>query len=196
VRIAVVTIVVGGVVFGALAGAALLAWPQAGLGADDAALASVTLRGFAGSVDGVVVHTARGKSVPVRLRDGKLWPLRKLTAGARLNVELTVRRPGWAGWLVGRRERRTFTIRTPTANLLGRWLEVKAGTPVTVRFDAPVNAVAFGRAHARRLAEPQKVLRVGVVARGANRAGTIGVAATARTWERLPAPVEIGRAHV
>lgn len=190
-RIAVVTVVAIGVVLGALAVAALVAWPRAGLDGDDAALAHVTLPAFAGSVEAVAVHNAHGKNVPVRLRDGKLWPLRKLAVGARLTVSLTVRRPGWAGWLVGHREVRTFTVETPSAHLLGRWLQVKAGEPVTVAFDAPVSAVSFDHAHARRLHEPQKVLQVGVVARGSHRAGTVGVSATARTWERLPTPVNV-----
>lgn len=45
----------------------------------------------------------------------------------RLTIKLTVRRPGWAGWLVGRTERHSFTVETPSAHLLGRWLQVKDG---------------------------------------------------------------------
>lgn len=185
------TIVVVGVVFGVLAGAAILAWPRAGLDPDDAALAGVSLPRFAGDVEEVVVHTAQGKNVPVRLRQGKLWPVHRVAVGARLTVVLTVQKPGWAGWLVGHRERRTFTIETPATHLRGRWLEVKAGAPVTVAFDALVSAVSFGGARVRRLAEPQKVVPVGVVARGSTRAGTIAVAAAARSWERLPAATPV-----
>ena len=177
--------------FGALAIAALVAWPKAGLDGDGAALARVALPGFAGSVADVAVRTAHGTDVPVKLRGGKLWPLHKLAVGARLTVVVTVRRPGWAGWLVGHRERRTFQVETPGAHLLGRWLQVKAGAPVTIQFDAPVSAISFAHKRAHRLAEPTRVVPVGVVARGRYRAGTIGVAATARAWERLPSPVPV-----
>jgi peptidoglycan hydrolase-like protein with peptidoglycan-binding domain len=186
-----VTAVLVGVVFAGLAGAALLAWPRVGVGAADDALARVVLPGFAGRVAAVGVQSANGSSVPVQLRQGKLWPLRPLAGGERLTVVLTVRRPGWAGWLVGRSERRTFAIETPTAHLLGRWLQVRAGAPVSVAFDTRVSLVSLGRAPARRLASPRTVVAVGVVARGSHGAGVIEVAAAARSWERLPAPVRV-----
>ena len=178
-------------VAGALALAAVLAWPSTRLGAADDALARVLLPGFAGRVAGVEVRSADGVRVPVSLRQGRLWPLRTLRSGERLTVVLTVRRPRWAGWLVGRSERRSFTIETPSAHLLGRWLQVKAGVPVTVAFDTPVSLVSFGGAAGRRLATPTATVPLGVVARGGHSAGAIEVAAAARSWERLPAPVRV-----
>ena len=178
-------------VSGGLAVAALLAWPSARLGASEDALARVVLPGFAGTVVAVDARSAGGLRVPLQLRDGKLWPLGTLGSGERLTVELTMRRPGWAGWLVGRRERRSFTVETPTAHLLGRWLQVRAGEPVTVSFDTPVSLVSLGGADSQRLVKPLAVVPVGVVARGSHSAGAIEVAAAARSWERLSVPVRV-----
>ena len=120
-----VVVVVVVVVCGGVAAAAVLAWPHVRLGPADEALAHVALPGFAGRVTAVEVSSAVGGRVPVRLQRGELWPLGRLAAGERLTVEVTVRRPGWAGWLVGRVERRSFTIETPSAHLLGRWLQAE-----------------------------------------------------------------------
>ena len=188
-RVWIVATVVLGVVLAGLVGTALLAWPSAHLRAADDALARVDLPGFAGRVTAVDVRSADGTRVPVRLSQGRLWPLGKLTAGERLTAAVTVRRPGWAGWLVGHSRQHTFTIETPSAHLLGRWLQVKAGAPITVAFDRPVSRVSLGGAPPRRLASPRAVVPLGLVARGSHGAGGMEVAAVARSWERLPAPV-------
>jgi hypothetical protein len=179
------------VVLGVLVGVALLAWPSVRLGPSADALARVRLPGFAGRVTAVEVRSPAGAPVPVQLRQGKLWPRRRLAAGERLTVEVTVRRPGWAGWLVGHTARRAFTIETPGVHLLGRWLQVQPGAAVTVAFDAPVALVAIGGAPARTLAVPQATVPAGVAARGSLSAGAIEVAAAARSWERLSAPVRV-----
>jgi len=172
-----------------LLGLALLAWPQLGLGGDDDALARVALPGFAGKVETVDVRSASGARVPVQLRQGRLWPLRKLAAGERLKVVLTARRPGWAGWLVGHSERRSFTIETPRAHLSTSLLQVKPGAPVTATFDEPVSLVSLAGKHPRRLTTPSAVVPLGVVASGSHDAGSIEIAVSARSWERLSAPV-------
>jgi len=178
-----------GVVLAALAGTAFLAWPRARIAATDDALARVVLPGFAGRVTTIDVRSQSGRRVPVRLSRGRLWPLRKLAVGERLTVLVTVRRPGWAAWLVGHSARRTFTIETPSARLLGSWMQVKPGAPVTARFDMPVTRVSLGGAPPRRLISPRAVVSLGRIARGSHSAGGMKVAAAARSWERLPAPV-------
>jgi hypothetical protein len=188
---ALVVVLILVVVGGGLAGAALLAWPHVRLDPADDALARVVLPGFAGRVTAVDVRSAAGKPVLVQLRQGKLWPERQLGAGERVTIELTVRRPGWAGWLLGGSERRSFTIVTPSAHLLGRWLRVKAGAPVTVAFDAPVERVSLAGSPARPLPTPQAVVGLGLVASGSHSSGAIEVAAAARSWESLPTPVRV-----
>jgi hypothetical protein len=191
VRVWVLAAGVVGLLVGGAAVAALVAWPSARLGAVDDALARVELPGFAGHVAAIDVTSSSGGRVPVALREGRLWPLRTLDSGERLTIVVTERRPGWAGWLIGTTKRRTFTIETPTARLRGRLLEVKDGRPVAVAFDTPVSLVSLDRGHPRQLSSPREVVPVGVVARGAQSAGSIDVAAAARTWERLPAPVRV-----
>ena len=190
-RVWVLTAVMVVVVVAGLAVAAIFAWPHARLASSNDALARVVLPGFAGRVTTVEVSSAAGAQVPVKLQGAKLWPQVQLAAGERLTVALTVRRPGWAGWLVGHAQRRSFTVVTPSAHLLGRWLQVEAGAPVTVAYDAPVALVSFGGSPARTLPAPQAVVALGMAARGAHLAGTTEVAAAARSWESLPAPVQV-----
>ncbi len=178
-----------GVVLVVLVALALLAWPQVRLGSADDALAKVVLPGFAGRVVAVDIHSADGKRVPVQLRRGKLWPLRKLASGERLIVVVTARRPGWAAWLVGHSEQRRLTLVTPKAHLLAHWLQVKAGEPVTASFDTPVSAVSLDRKRPRRLTNPSPTVPLGLVARGSRSTGSMEIAAAARSWERLPPPV-------
>ncbi len=176
---------------GALAVAAKAAWPSASLGAPDGALARIALPALAGRLVALDVTTANGRTVPVRLQQGTVVPRHRLGSAQSLTVDVTVKRPGWAAWLVGSTERRSFTITTPSARLLGRWLEVKAGAPVTVAFDRPVSLVSLGDATPRRLATPQTVVPLGVIERGPHSAGTMAVAAAARPWERLPPAVRV-----
>ena len=184
VGISVVAVVLAG-----LAVTALLAWPQATLSANPNALASVVLPSFAGQVAAVDVRSAAGARVPVELRQAEVWPLRQLGAGERLTVQVTVSRPAWVGWLVGHSQSSSFTVETPIVHLRDNLLNVKAGKPVSVVFDAPVERIAIKGSKAKHLPTPQTVVSVGVVARGSKGAGKIQVAAAARSWERLSAPI-------
>lgn len=172
----------------ASAATALLFWPRAGLVASGDALASVALPGFAGQVTAIDVRSATGTRVPVRLDGDKIWPLGQVDSGERLTIQVSVRRPRWASWLVGRSDVSRFTTETPSAHVRSAWMQVKPGASVTVAFDTPVYAVALGGSSARILAGPQTIVDVGIVARGGHSAGTVLVAAVPRSWERLPAP--------
>jgi hypothetical protein len=178
----------------AAAGSALLWWPQPGVVPDTVALARVVGPGYGGTVGRVVVRRPDGSVVPVVVRNGRLWPEEQIAVGERLAVELTVRRPGWAGWLVGRTAMATLVLRTPRASLRGRWLEVPTGRRVVARFDTPVRAVALrvnGQARTLRFARARAAVDVGIVAAGRRRLGRISIAAAPRTWERLPQPVRL-----
>ena len=181
--------VAAAVLLGALATTRLL-WPQVRLGNSDAALAKLDLPAFAGHIEAVRVGSSQGSALPVALRDGELWPLLKVRADQRLTVSVTVRRPSWAAWLVGRTERRTFTVVTPDEQLGQRWLHVSSGSTVTISFDAPVAEVSLD-ASVTSLARPRRVVSIGIVARGVRAAGSVTVAAAARSWERLSAPVRV-----
>ncbi len=185
------SVVIAGVVLAAVAGlavAALLAWPHAELASSPDALARIDLPAFAGQVTAVDVRSASGDPVPVQLRQGELWPQSKLPAGERLTIDVTVLRPAWAGWLVGRSASSLFTTETPTTHLRSNWLLVKTDTPASLTFDAPVGSLAIGGASPQALTSPQTVVSLGVLARGSQSAGAIEVAAAARSWEVLPTP--------
>jgi len=190
-RVWLTTVVAFVAVCGALAVAALVAWPTPRLAASPDALARIALPGFAGRVSAVEVRSATGAPVAVRLRNAQLWPTEPLAAGERLTVGVTVRRPGWIAWLIGHTAKRSVSIETPQVHLLGRWLQVQPGAPVTVAFDTPVALVSLGGSPARRLGAPRTVVPVGVIARGADRAGSVEVAAAARSWESLPPPARV-----
>jgi peptidoglycan hydrolase-like protein with peptidoglycan-binding domain len=174
------------VVAGGIAAGAGLAWPQPRLAAGGAGLARLTLSRLAGPLEALDVRGADGKTVPVRLVRGDVVPARTLPAGERLTVTATVRRPSWAGWLVGRSVRRSVVVETPVVRVLDRWLQVRAGTHPAVAFDRPVRLVAIGDA-IRRLRRPEAIVALGTGAA----AGTTRVAAAARPWERLSTPVAV-----
>ena len=186
-RIVVVTVVIAAAAFAAAVVVALVAWPQPRLASADAALARVVMPGYSGSLASVELLAPGGARVPVALRDGRLWPQARVNEGERLEVRVTVRRPFWAGWLLGGEATSTFTVEAPRASLRATWLQVTPGQPVRVAFDAPVSVLAIG-GHARGLAQPASSVATGVVASGANAAGAVEVSAAPRLWESLPPP--------
>jgi peptidoglycan hydrolase-like protein with peptidoglycan-binding domain len=176
------------------AGAALLWWPEPRVEPDAEALARIVEPGYAGHVSRVVVRGPDGRAVPVDVRDGGLWPAERLRIGERMTIEVTVRRPGWAGWLVGDTASVRRVVRTPSAHLRGRWLELDQGAPVVARFDAPVREVVLrvhGVQRTLRFAHARRAVDVGVTASADERAGSIMVAAAPRAWEQTPKPVRL-----
>lgn len=192
-----VTFLVSGLILAAgavVAGAALLWWPHPRVESDGEALARIIEPGYAGHVSSVVVHRRDGSTVPVANRQGRLWPQRPLAVGEQLTVELTVRRPGWAGWLVGRTASTSLVVRTPSARLRGRWLEIRTGDPVVATFDTPVRTVVLrldGHPRTLRFARARTTVDVGVIADGRQQAGSVSVSAVPRTWEQTPTPTQL-----
>jgi hypothetical protein len=179
-----------GLVIAAAAVAALLAWPTVGVAASSSGLAGVSLPGFSGEVERVSVTDDDGKPVPVVLRHGTVWPRVRLDAGEHVRVTVDVRRPSWAGWLVGRHEERTVKLVTPVAHIRSTLIRPKRGSAVTVQFAEPVSRVRIGRTD-RRLETGRSVVQLGVVASGVATAGTTKVAAAVRFWEKLSKPARV-----
>jgi hypothetical protein len=178
-------------VVAAAAVAALLAWPSVGVAASERGLAGISLPGFSGQIERVSVTGRHGKPVPVLLRDGTIWPRTRLAPGERLTVHVEITRPGWIGWLVGRREKKTLTVVTPSAHIRSTLLRPRRGTPVTVSFAEPVSRVAIGGGRLRRLGAARSVVPLGVRASGRAVAGTTTVAAAVRPWETLSKPAHV-----
>ena len=180
---------------GALAaGAALLWWPDPSVEPDAEALARIAEPGYAGHVSKVVVRRADGSAIPVDVRHGGLWPAEQLGVGEKLTVEVTVRRPGWAGWLVGHTASVTRVVRTPSAHLRERWLELDQGDPVVARFRLPVRKVVLrvhGHARTLQFAHVRRTVDIGLSASAHERAGSVSVSAAPSAWERPPEPTQL-----
>jgi hypothetical protein len=169
-----------------LAAAALL-WSGATLGADAAALARVEVQPFGGTLESARAFGPDGRPIPLSRQGGRLTPGAMLTPGERVSVEVVIRRPGWLAWLLGSERRERLTLRLPVAQVAGRWLTVPQGAAVRVEFEQPVAAVAYasrGVPPRRDLRDARRSISVGRRAP----AGTLEVAAAARSWERLGPP--------
>jgi len=172
----------------AIAFAALaFVWSHATFGADAAALTRVDLPVTGGTIESVTATGPGGRSIPVSVQGGRLWPQVTLTPGEPISVEVVMRRPSWIAWLAGNRDSVQLHLRAPSALLRERYVTLAAGSPLRLAFDQAVRRVAYGppeHLHHRVLAQASSVITL--VRNG--EAGSIEVAAAPRTWERLPAP--------
>ncbi|HEY7397196.1 MAG TPA: L,D-transpeptidase [Gaiellaceae bacterium] len=167
----------------AAAAAAVVLFSGVRLDGDRSALARVVLQPFAGSVESVTASDADGR-IALLERDGRLVPRRKVVPGETVAITVVVRRPGWLAWALGDRRTERLTVKTPVANVRGRWVTVPSGARPRVRFDDAVSEVAFG---ATRVHVDGSV----AVVPTRLRAGTVEVAAAARPWEELGEPVRV-----
>jgi hypothetical protein len=164
-----------------------LAGSQVSIGADPAALARLGLPVTGGSIESVSATEANGRTVPVTLKGGRVWPGRTLKAGEEISVEVVMRRPGWVGWLAGARDRERVSLRTPSAVVSDRYLTLTGHAPLRLAFDQPVRRLAYGQpGHlvTETLAQPRSEITLANL----GEAGSIEVAAAPRAWERLPSP--------
>ncbi len=180
---------------GALLGAKAL-WPTARITTSGMALARVQLAPFGERVTGAARSCIRsGRWVKASIDSGVVEPLDQLAAGSRVTVEVTVRRAGWLGWLVGSTEHIQAVVDTPAVHLSQRLIDALPGRPLELAFSAPVAAVSLqlGAAPPRVLhfTPPRWIVPVGVVASGPNSAGSLLASGAARLWERLPPPVRV-----
>ena len=191
VRVWLLTALAVALVAAGLAVAALLAWPTVRVAASASGLATVSLPGFSGHVESVLVTDMGGKSLPVVLRRSSVWPRVRLAPGEQVTLTAHVRRPSWIGWLVGRHTARTVTLVTPMVHIRSTLLRPRRGSVVTVRFAEPVSRVTIGHARHPGLGAGRSAVPLGVVASGTRRTGTTTVAAAARRWETLTNPVRV-----
>jgi peptidoglycan hydrolase-like protein with peptidoglycan-binding domain len=154
---------------------AVFRYSGASLEPDPSALARVQLETFAGSVASV------RSSVPLAVHDGRLTPLARVRPGQAVSITVVVRRPGWSAWALGRERREQLTVTAPVARVVDRW---PAGEQPRVRFDT---AVARVTVDGRAAAAQGRTVALSAKAP----AGTALVAAAARPWEELGAPVRV-----
>jgi hypothetical protein len=174
----------------ALGAVAALVWSGVTLAGDSTALARVTVQPLGGKIERVQAFGPDGKSVPLAVSGGRLTPLKRLTPGEQVSVDVEVRRPGWLGWALGTVRKERLTLRAPVAHLTEPWLTVDPGSEVRVGFDRPVSAVAY--AGAAGLARHTLSAAQSSISLGSQPAtGTTEVAAAARPWETLGAPMQV-----
>lgn len=163
-------------------GAVVWAFSGARLASDGSALGRVELQPFAGRLVSVHARATNGRVVPLTVSHGRITPRRRIAPGERITLSVVVRRPGWASWALGAERRETLTVEAPAAHVANRWVTVARGGHVQVQFDTPVDRVSLARAGVagRTVTLPTKTA-----------AGAITVAAAARPWETLGAPVRI-----
>ena len=170
-------------------GAGVVWWSGATLASDRSDLARIDLQPLAGSLVSARAALDDGTPVPLRVSGGRLEPMKLVRPGDVVHVEVTVRRPSWLGWAVGRTRHEQLTVRAPVADVPNRWLTVAAGAPLRIRFKEPVDRVAVGVLRPTRsiATSGRRVVTLGREAAS----GTVLVAAAPRSWERLGAPVRV-----
>jgi L,D-transpeptidase catalytic domain len=170
--------------------AAVLTLSGLSLASDSTALARVSVQPLGGTIERVQAFGPGGQSLPIAVSDDRLTPLRKLTPGERVTVDVEVRRPGWIGWALGRQHSERLTLRAPVAHLTQRWMTVGAGSQVRVSFDRPVSAIAYGNTTAltrHTLSGAQSSISLGTQPE----TGTTEIAAAVRPWESLGPPAQV-----
>jgi L,D-transpeptidase catalytic domain len=170
-------------------------WPQTRIELGTAALAKLKTAPVGEQIVAARVIDASGRPVEIHDRSGVIDPVARIAPGTKLTVTATIRRSKWIGWLVGKTERVETRTQAPSTFLRGRLVYSKTGRPVRVRFSAPVRVLAVTRADGKHstatLHQPRRLVSLGILASGADAAGTALVSAAARGWEALPRPQRV-----
>ncbi len=178
----------GGVLLGALAlvliAGLLLLTSQASLTTDPVALAKINLPLGGGKINGVSAMRVKDlRTVPVVLKDDKIYLVGRIPAGEQVQVNAVVTRPGSVSWLTGKTERLKLTVTAPTADLSSHYLTVPAGATLKLHFQQPIAMYEYGLPneplHRVVLSSPQSEITLPRTAS----AGSIAIAAQVRTWE-------------
>lgn len=169
---------------------AAIVWSGVTLAGDSTALAHVSVQPFGGKIEHVQAFGAGGKRLPIAIEGGRLTPLKKLTPGELISVNVEVRRPGWLGWALGSTRKEHLSLRAPVAHVTNPWMTVSSGSTVAVSFDLPVSSVAYGTGgHLTHHSLEGKQSSISLGNQPAT--GTTEVAAAARTWERVGTPMQV-----
>ena len=174
----------------AIAIAAVVVFSGVGLTSDPEGLARLEIGALGGTLRAATVRTAAGKQVRLVDSGGVLTPVAQLSGGERVEVDVTVKRPGAIAWALGSQAHEHLTLRTPTAAVGSRWNTVAADGSVRVPFAGTAARVDYVVAHqpsVRRFATPVRSISLG----HPGAAGTATIAVAARRWERLGTPVTV-----
>jgi len=164
----------------------------ASLASDSTALARVSVQPLGGSIKHIQAFGPHGQSIPIAVHDGRLTPLRRLTPGELVAVDVAVRRPGWIGWALGSEHTVHLTLHAPLAQVTERWMTVPSGSMVRVSFSEPVSTVTYyggagGVTHRVLSGNPQRTVSLG----HQPATGATEIAAAPRPWETVGAPMQV-----
>jgi hypothetical protein len=155
---------------------------------DGAALARIHVQALGGKLRDVSATDAHGHSIPLTVAGGKLTPARPVAPGERISVRVSVRRPGWDGWLLGHTRTERLTITAPVARPQHRFLTRPEGDSVPVAFTGAVARASYSF-DGSTLAHPLRGSGHTVTVASGRAAGAVRIAVAPRPWERLGKPV-------
>ncbi|HEX3975161.1 MAG TPA: L,D-transpeptidase [Solirubrobacteraceae bacterium] len=158
---------------------------KASLSADDLAIAKIGMPLGGGSIESVSVVTGpHSQAVPVKLTHGKIYPDQLVPANQQLQIQVTVKRPGWISWLAGAKQKLSLTVTTPVASLRSHYITVRKGGPLRAHFKAPISAYTFGTSpnHMTRTVLPRPSDLITLPHAGL--AGTEYLSGLPRNWEK------------
>jgi hypothetical protein len=170
---------------------AALLLSSATLASDSTALARVTVGPLGGSIEHIQAFGQGGRSIPIAVSHERLTPLRRLTPGETVSVDVAVRRPGWIGWALGKEHTVRLTLHAPVAQVTEPWVTVSPGSQVYVSFDQPVSAVAYGNTNSLATHTTLSDARSSVSLGMQPATGSVEIAAAPRPWERIGAPMQV-----
>lgn len=162
----------------------------ASLEPDGRALARVDVESFGGSVRTVRAVGPSGKPITLREEDGRLTPASPVKAGEDIAVDVTVQRPHWTSWAIGKTKTEHLKVRTPSRSVTNRWVRTDQAGRAKVAFSGAVKRVTYLVGHQpvqKTLAAPLRSVAIPTQAP----TGRLHISAAARTWEREPAPTTV-----
>jgi L,D-transpeptidase catalytic domain len=160
------------------------------LAGDSTALARVSVQPLGGTIEHVQAFGANGRRVPLSVEDDRLTPLKRLTPGEQVTVDVQVRRPGWLSWALGSTRNEQLTLHAPVAHVTEQWMTVPSGSAVHISFTQPVSAIAYegtGIPIHHTLSKPRSSVSLGPQPQ----TGSVEVAAAARPWETVGTPTQV-----
>jgi len=158
---------------------------KASLSADDLAIAKIGMPLGGGSVQSISVTTGpHSQAVPVKITHGKIYPTQLVPANEQLQIQVTVKRPGWISWLAGKTQKLQLNVTTPVASLRSHYITVRKDGQLRAHFKAPIAAYTFGTSpnHMKRTVLPQPSDTITLPHSGV--AGTEYLSGLPRNWEK------------
>lgn len=178
------------VILGVAAAALVVSRAGVRLTADGHALARVDVERFGGAISTVRASGPSGRTIELREQGGTLTPAHPVQAEEHIVVDVTVERPRWLGWALGKTATEHLEVTTPSSVVRTHWVTTDQARHANVAFSGAVERVTYFVGHQatqKRLAAPSSSVAVPIKAP----TGRLRISAAARTWEREPKPTTV-----